>query len=124
MVQYVNLLFALLAVTILLVQPSAAQLKPDDSTAADIPAAETAPTITAADLADIIKARAPVDFDPEAVAATEGGRAGWDYPDRIPGPPDADPSRQGLYKGKYRWVEADKGVCGLLTQLVCYRWLG
>jgi hypothetical protein len=50
-------------------------------------------------------ARAPVGFDPEAAAAAAGGgRPGFDFPDRIPGPPDADPSRQGMYKGKYRWV--------------------
>jgi hypothetical protein len=35
--------------------------------------------------------------------AIPGGRAGYDYPDRIPGPPQVDPSRQGMYKGMYRW---------------------
>jgi hypothetical protein len=109
MAQYFQLLFALLAVTSLLVQPSAAhrQLKQDETAAAAAAAADAAAAGTgiAADLANIIAARSPVDFDPEAVAAaTGGGRAGWDFPDRIPGPPDADPSGQGMYKGKYRWV--------------------
>jgi hypothetical protein len=46
-----------------------------------------------------------VDDDPELnPTATSGGRAGYDYPDRIPGPPELDPSRQGMYKGKYRWA--------------------
>lgn len=34
--------------------------------------------------------------------AIPGGRAGYDYPDRIPGPPELDPNRQGMYKGMYR----------------------
>jgi hypothetical protein len=45
-----------------------------------------------------------VDANPELdAAAAPSGRAGYDYPDRIPGPPALDPHRQGMYKGKYRW---------------------
>jgi hypothetical protein len=46
-----------------------------------------------------------VDDDPELnTTSASGGRAGYDYPDRIPGPPELDPNRQGMYKGKYRWA--------------------
>lgn len=36
-----------------------------------------------------------------------GGRLGWEIPDRTPGPPELDPSGQGMYQGVYRWV-----LCG------------
>jgi hypothetical protein len=114
----VQLLVAPLAVTSLVLQPSAAyrQLQQDQPTAETSNSNHAADTATAAaaDLASMTAAGAPVDSNPEAAAAaTEGssgspgdprGVPGFDFPDRIPGPPDADPSRQGMYKGKYMWV--------------------
>jgi hypothetical protein len=55
-----------------------------------------------------------VDATPELDAAVSPvGHAGYDYPDRIPGPPALDPHKQGMYKGKYRWA------CSLARCCIC-----
>jgi hypothetical protein len=58
-----------------------------------------APGTPPADPRDSVEATPELD-----AAAFPSGRAGYDYPDRIPGPPAHDPHRQGMYKGKYRWA--------------------
>lgn len=65
-----------------------------------------APDATAEPAAELVVAGPVVEGENDITAAM-GGRLGWEIPDRTPGPPELDPSGQGMYQGVYRWV-----LCG------------
>lgn len=95
------------------VQPSAAhrQLAQEQVTPAGAGAdAQPITALAEPDIQDPVALAAatlatPTPFDPEA-NPPPGARPGFETPDRVPGPPHADPSGQGMYKGHYRCVGA------------------